>query len=424
MGTNCEKLNKWAILCVQDPLFLESVKIAYVFDNGNQAILVTRDDDVYTIGSNKYGCSGIDTSKCDVICGSQYFTTLRKVDSLCNKQLVSIASGFGPHVLAVTKSGKVYSWGYNANNELGHGTNTPNPNPIPTIITKLEQYQVKQVACGHYHSVALTNDGKVYSWGYNNHGEVGNGSTTTCETPYHNQLNGSTKCGTITCTRYSSFAVTETGQVFSWGFNGSGSLGIGSTIAELIPKNVTSLQNQVITKIIGGSYHVLALTKDGKLYSWGHNEYGQLGIGTTTCSTVPVQVGNHLGRFVDIAATISNDGAHSAACTSNESIYVWGRYLDKALCLPVLSSYKRLDDVFTTTSAPAAMWRPLVLESNVVEPKSATSSVMPPAKEYKIDYCHTLQKKVSLILMRKRIFFPKLKLQTKLKNCLVTSRVI
>ena len=51
-------------------------------------------------------------------------------------------------------------------------------------------------------------------------------------------------------------------------------------------------------QIIGGSYHVLALTKDGKLYSWGHNEYGQLGIGTTTCSTVPVQVGNHLGRSI------------------------------------------------------------------------------------------------------------------------------
>jgi len=70
-------------------------------------------------------------------------------------------SGFGPHVLAVTKSGKVYSWGYNANYELGHGTDSPNPNPTPTIISRLEQHQVKQVVCGHYHSMALTNDGMV-----------------------------------------------------------------------------------------------------------------------------------------------------------------------------------------------------------------------------------------------------------------------
>jgi len=57
-------------------------------------------------------------------------------------------------------------------------------------------------------------------------------------------------------------------------------------------------------QVIGGSYHVLALTKDGKLYSWGHNEYGQLGIGTTTCSIVPVQVGDHLGKCVNIYADV------------------------------------------------------------------------------------------------------------------------
>ena len=112
-------------------------------------------------GSNSNGCSGIDTSNFKATCDFQYFNTRRKVDSLCKKQLVSISSGIGPHVLAITKSGKVYSWGYNSNYELGHGTSSPSPNPTPTIITKLEQYQVKQVACGHYHSVALTSDGKV-----------------------------------------------------------------------------------------------------------------------------------------------------------------------------------------------------------------------------------------------------------------------
>ena len=58
MASISEKLNKWAILCVQDPVFLESVKIAYVYDNGNQAIIVTRDDDVYAIGMCDIHISG------------------------------------------------------------------------------------------------------------------------------------------------------------------------------------------------------------------------------------------------------------------------------------------------------------------------------------------------------------------------------
>ena len=64
-------------------------------------------------------------------------------------------------ILAVTESGKVYSWGVNSNQELGHGSNLPNAAYIPTIITKLDEFQVQQVACGSNHSMALTNDGKV-----------------------------------------------------------------------------------------------------------------------------------------------------------------------------------------------------------------------------------------------------------------------
>ena len=111
---------------------------------------------------NVYGCSGIDTTKRDTVGGDKCCIAPRKVDGLCKKELVSIVSSCNPHVLAITKSGKVYSWGHNGNCDLGHGTSSPSPNPTPTIITKLEQFQVKQVACGCSHSMALTSDGKVH----------------------------------------------------------------------------------------------------------------------------------------------------------------------------------------------------------------------------------------------------------------------
>ena len=113
------------------------------------------------IGNNSNGCSGIDNTTHNAIGGKKCIITSRIVEALCKKQITNIVCGSASFVLAVTESGKVYSWGYNGNYELGHGSNPPNANYIPTIITNLNQFQVKQVACGSDHSMALTEDGKV-----------------------------------------------------------------------------------------------------------------------------------------------------------------------------------------------------------------------------------------------------------------------
>ena len=113
------------------------------------------------VGSNNRGCSGIDNNSRDAIGGNKCFISPRKVDALCKQQITNIVSGSSQQVLAITKPGKVYSWGYNSNGELGHGSTTPSPNPNPTKIAKLDQFQVKQVTCGYNHSMALTRDGKV-----------------------------------------------------------------------------------------------------------------------------------------------------------------------------------------------------------------------------------------------------------------------
>lgn len=117
-----------------------------------------------TVGSNTSGCSGIDNTARNTIGGEKCIITPRKIEALCKKQIANIVCGAASFVLAVTESGKVYSWGYNSNYELGHGSNPPNAIYIPTIITNLNQFQVKQVACGSDHSMALTGDGKVRTY--------------------------------------------------------------------------------------------------------------------------------------------------------------------------------------------------------------------------------------------------------------------
>ena len=113
------------------------------------------------LGSNANGCSGIDNNSCSAIGGDKCCITPRKVDALCKIQITNIVCGGYRHILAITKSGQIYSWGYNSNGELGHGS-TSSVNPAPTKIAKLEQFQVKQIACGYHHSMALTKDGKVF----------------------------------------------------------------------------------------------------------------------------------------------------------------------------------------------------------------------------------------------------------------------
>ena len=96
-------LSRWPLLSLLEPSFLSSVRLACVFGNlGNEALLVTEADEVWAVGSNGAGCLGT---------GDMLSTlTPRKVEALCGKNVITFAYGSGPHVLACTQSGELYSW--------------------------------------------------------------------------------------------------------------------------------------------------------------------------------------------------------------------------------------------------------------------------------------------------------------------------
>ena len=171
------------------------------------------------------------------------------------------------------------------------------------------------VAGGQYHSVALRSDGSVWAWGLNGNGQLGNGSTTASSTPV--QVTGlPTTVTAIAAGGYFSLALLSNGTVWAWGSNNSGQLGNGTTTDSSIPVQVSGLTG--VTSITGGVYHALAVRSDGTLWAWGYNVDGQLGNGTTTNSTTPVQVG--LGGVVAIAAA----GFHSVATRSDGTVWAWG----------------------------------------------------------------------------------------------------
>lgn len=171
---------------------------------------------------------------------------------------------------------------------------------------------------------------KVYAFGQNNSGQVGCGSTANQPTPRRvSAVIGSTKIVSIACGQTSSFAVSDNGEVYAWGYNGNGQLGIGNTVNQYNPTKIM-LFGVFITKVACGTAHTLALSDEGGLYSWGANSYGQLGTGHKSNLTSPTRVAADLGRVVDIAAV---HYGHISAAETHTKIYMWGQCRGKWLLL-------------------------------------------------------------------------------------------
>ena len=108
-----------------------------------------------------------------------------------------------------------------------------------------------------------------------------------------------------------------------------------------------------------GYSHTLALTDAGEMFAWGSNAYGQLGIGSKMNHVSPVHVEQTLGRFIEIAACHYNNV--SAAIIQSGKVYIWGQCRGQAILSPLETRFDNLDDVFACFAAPASMWRPLFI---------------------------------------------------------------
>ncbi len=208
--------------------------------------------------------------------------------------VTAIGAGAG-HSLAVTSAGRVLSWGYNNTGQLGLGDR--NDRNVPTEVPLPADATFTAVAGGSAHSLALASDGRMWSWGYNAYGQLGNNTTTQTTSPVQVQLPAGASVTAIAGGRgFHSMALESTGQMLTWGDNGYGQLGNGTNTKSLVPIQVHLPAGTTVTAIAGGDDHSLALTSAGQVLAWGYNRYGQLGDGTTTNSNLPVEVQRRKGR--------------------------------------------------------------------------------------------------------------------------------
>jgi len=202
--------------------------------------------------------------------------------------VISVGAG-SLHSLAVKSDGTVWAWGSNSSGELGN--NTVINSLIPVQVSGLTG--ITAVSAGEAHSLAVKSDGTVWAWGSNGSGRLGNGAISiTSRIPV--QVFGTTGVRAAAAGEEHSIGVKSDGTVWAWGSNGSGQLGIGSTIADSrIPIQVLGLTS--VTAIAAGDKHSLAVKSDGTVWAWGYNQYGQLGDNTGATSLVPIQVAGMAG---------------------------------------------------------------------------------------------------------------------------------
>jgi alpha-tubulin suppressor-like RCC1 family protein len=189
---------------------------------------------------------------------------------------------------AAATGGSLRDWGLNDFGQLGNGTTTSSDTPVKVQLPPGTRVTSMRAGCGH--TLALTTTGHVLAWGDNSDGELGDGTTTDSDTPVKVKLPPGTKVKAIRAGCLHSLALTTTGHVLAWGFNAQGELGNAATTNSDTPVKVKLPNGTKVKAISAGAAHSLAFTRNGRLYAWGFNGEGELGDGTTTDSDTPVRV--------------------------------------------------------------------------------------------------------------------------------------
>ena len=275
---------------------------AIATSSGDEFTMALKSDGtVWTWGSNEAGQLGDGTTNDRHVPG--------QVSAIAGA--TAIAAGQF-HALALKSDGSVWAWGFNFAGQLGDGTQTDSPTPVRVAGLT----DVVAIAAGYSHSLALKRDGSVWAWGKNRYGELGDGTFSTRIAPVIvSALSG---VSSIAAGGEQSFAVKSDGTAWAWGYNGYGQLGDGTIVnSRNSPARVVGVSSFIA--VSGGPYHTVGVARDGTVYSWGGDSYGQLGHGNDPDRVTPVVVAGMSGVIA-----VASGNFHSLALKGDGSVWAWG----------------------------------------------------------------------------------------------------
>jgi alpha-tubulin suppressor-like RCC1 family protein len=287
-----------------------AVSYTYLASGQQSSCGISNGGALFCWGDNSIGQLGIGTSS-----GTQNLVP-KQVGTSKSWSAISAGYFYGGYTSACgINSGKMYCWGWNGYQQLGTGNTTNYSNPIQ--IGSATDWTA--VAQGTLHTCRIRG-GLMHCWGYNPNGQLGTGNATNYNTPQ--QVGSSTGWTAVTAAYlYANGGITcgiDSGKLYCWGYNGYGQLGLGNNTSFNTPQQVGALTSWTAVSTDGSSTCGIAA---GKLYCWGYNGYGELGLGNSTNFNSPQQVGSATNWT---AVNISYGGGGYACGIAAGSLYCWG----------------------------------------------------------------------------------------------------
>jgi len=294
---------------------LDGMSIASIGAGNEHSVFVDTAGKVFVCGYNENGQCGLGTTA--------QVRQISTVTALASEEMAHAHVFNGcEHTLLVTREGKLYSFGYNYRGQLGLG-NTSSES-TPKLVRSLISRKVVLTASSYHHSVILCADGSLFSVGRNDCGQLGHGDSIDKKIPQQ-VMNAAEDITSISCGQFHTVFGTASGSAYACGKNDYGQLGLDNTdVARVFTKlSAFNGANLVVRQVCCGYYHTLVLLHNGIVTGFGRNDYGQLGLGHTQ----PRVNGYHvISSLRDKNVTKIAAGCyHSIAVTANGMLYVFGR---------------------------------------------------------------------------------------------------
>ena len=286
----------------------------------------------------------------------------RHVSSLQDISVTHVTAGQF-HSACLDADGRVYTWGWGVHGQLGHGH--VEDVSSPRVVKSMSRHFVTQVAAGYAHTIALTREGRVYTWGCGLFGQLGTGNTSKHVRPTRVKLPG--RVVRVAAGYFHNLVMLETGEIMTWGANpqilrleaqqrkkeklmlkqleekrrqemeaGEVEIEQEKTMESLHPQDSTTTTSDLhlnpsyidtsniedsVSQICAGSQHSALVTRSGQVFTWGRNLEGQLGLGNRQSVKVPSHV-TALGQ--DVVTMISAGADFTCAVSDLGTVYAWG----------------------------------------------------------------------------------------------------